>query len=682
MHALGSTPHTRGYLRPKPVAGPISLVLPPFLMLLFVPFLLLLLPVSVDATVTADRHDLWNRQRLHGIGNELLEKGMIVASYLDGMELSVKINRGASCKKLFYLIGKNQQFGFTITPCTGPLHAIHFHSINTVKDEWVRDGTVFTKWTARTRRSSEIVPGLGRRSWYRPPLRVELLTLDGNPQLQAISKGPNWLRGSGTARLHFTSWGATGDTLVVTVYGQPGTTFRVLWSANISQRYQPHQGYPCLPQPYKSSQIDVCHLGVDSNKLRIRWPPAVNEDSSTKYCVAVNDRISLIHQCSIDAIFNDEQMRRQCNFVYDCTQANHIVLRLPTQLSPYLQEGKSKGLFVNVYTVNTATNLSTAFPPLIPREIPRCVDQRSFTRVWVKLRPVTYVLHWLKDVVFDWPSKYTEVTMFLQPCLRQHKRAHLLYNMEVFHQEAPGQDQDDRPVFTTRIPDRPIVHLPELSQTFDALGGTFRLRLSLLNNSTGRHFVQGEKVARLFFLNATESDPLPQRATTTNMGVQADDGKLQTWDHDKYPVRFDALCATHQVSMTLPISQVPHSYWIKTLSLPEEKMLQQENRTIEGIEERINHCEYSTISLASFLGPETRIHTQSHTSTAGQSSLEVKLPLYYETGHPRFHLVLVYAARTTDVTAAYRSLLVHRVVDVCRTVEQICYASQFNGVCS
>nr|CDS23920.1 hypothetical protein EgrG_000044300 [Echinococcus granulosus] len=298
-----------------------------YLFLLILPHLLFSPHYPTEAAVIEDRRKPWSDHDLQQIGNALLENDKLVASFLDKVELSVSIPSGSSNKSLSYLIGKNQQFGFTITPCTGPLDGIHFHSINSAKDGWLSDRSVFSAWTSRSRRSTEISPSHGGRFWYRPPLRVEALLLDGDLELHKVLKGPNWMKGSGMARLHFSSWGASGDTLVVTLYARPGTTFKVRWSAKRTFRYQPFQGYPSLPQSSKASLVDVCRVTINSTDyLNIRWPPAINEDSLMDYCVAVNSERSLVHQCSLQAMLSNRKDVQAVNLIYQCTKVNYLQL--------------------------------------------------------------------------------------------------------------------------------------------------------------------------------------------------------------------------------------------------------------------------------------------------------------------------------------------------------------------
>ncbi|VDM33762.1 unnamed protein product [Hydatigera taeniaeformis] len=629
--------------------------------LLLLTFLYHLRPLHrpTEAVVIEDRRKPWSDHDLRRIGNALLEHDKLVASFLDKVELTVRIPPGSNNKSLSYLIGKNQQFGFTITPCTGPLDGIHFHSTNSAKDGWQSDQSVFSAWTSRSRRSAGIFPSYGGRFWYRPPLRVEPLFLDGDLELHKVLKGPNWLKGSGTARLHFSSWGASGDTLVVTIYARPETTFRVLWSAKRDIRYQPFQGYPSLPQSSKASLIDTCRVTINSTDyLNVRWPPAINEDTLMVYCVALNNKRSLIHHCSLQLMLNSKKEAQEANLTHECTKANHLQLRLPSRLSRWQAEGHS--LYINVYAINSSTNLSSSFPPLVMHSPPLCLHRRPVTRVWVKLRPVTYVLHWLNDIAFDWPRSFPDVSMYLQPCRRPRYRE-FLYNLEVFQQ--------------------PLLDLSSVTQHFTSDGGQIRIRLSSFGENDECFHSRGDKIARLFFLTRSSNDSLPvrPRLAAHGSGTASSDKDLLESDDDSYPVEFTPDCKMHQITMRMVVSPLPHSYWITTLSIPEVRMLHHRNATLAGIANRINYCEYSNRSLASFLGRQTQIHFQRITTGLGDISLNVQLPIVYGEGSSRFYLILVYAARTNDVTSAYRSLFFHRLIDACRVVEDNCYATTHLG---
>ncbi|KAL5102860.1 hypothetical protein TcWFU_006618 [Taenia crassiceps] len=614
-----------------------------------------------EAAVIEDRRKPWSEHDLQQIGNALLENEKLVASFLDKVELSVSIPPDLSNKSLSYLIGKNQQFSFTITPCTGPLDGIHFHSTNSAKDGWQSDQSVFSAWTSRSRRSTGIFPSLGGRFWYRPPLRVEPLFLDGDLELHKVLKGPNWLKGSGTARLHFSSWGASGDTLVVTLYARPGTTFKVRWSAKRAFRYQPFQGYPSLPQSSKASLVDACRVAINNTGyLNIRWPPAINEDGLMVYCVAVNSERSLVHHCSLQLMLNSKKDAQKANLVYECTKGNHLQLRLPSRPSQWQAEGHK--LYINVYAINSSTNLSSSFTPLVMHSLPLCLQRRPVTRVWVKLRPVTYVLHWLNDIAFEWPRNFHDTAMFLQPCRRPRNRE-FLYNLEIFRQ--------------------PLLDLSPVTQHFSSDSGPIRIRLSPLNETVGDSLPQGDKVARLFFLNRSANDSLPVRPwTEDSSGMPRRDRDLRELDDDSYPVEFTPQCKTHQISMRMAVSPLPHSYWITTLSIPEASMLYNRNATLAGIAKRINYCEYSNRSLVSFLGRQTQIYFQRFTTGLNDTSLNVQLPFIYGEGSPRFYLILVYATRITDITSAYRSLFLHRLVDACRVVEDNCYTTHSGSICA
>ncbi len=110
-----------------------------------------------------------------------------------------------------------------------------------------------------------------------------------------------------------------------------------------------------------------------------------------------------------------------------------VKVRLPSQLLRAPGLGR---LFINLHSLNSTSGLSSAFPELIFRgvaDIPTCSMQRPTTRIDVKTRPVTYIMHWSTDVVFRWPGNSPEVAMFLQPCLRRPRRLGL-FKLDVFHE--------------------------------------------------------------------------------------------------------------------------------------------------------------------------------------------------------------------------------------------------------
>ena len=110
-----------------------------------------------------------------------------------------------------------------------------------------------------------------------------------------------------------------------------------------------------------------------------------------------------------------------------------VKLCLPDGLTTRWRGENSRRFFINVYAINTSNNLSTAFTPLMPLSLPLCHHRRPVTHVWIKLRPMTYVLHWLNYIAFNWPQNASNIAMFLQPCRRpRHLKA--LYTLQIFIQ--------------------------------------------------------------------------------------------------------------------------------------------------------------------------------------------------------------------------------------------------------
>lgn len=105
-----------------------------------------------------------------------------------------------------------------------------------------------------------------------------------------------------------------------------------------------------------------------------------------------------------------------------------------------------RSLFINVYTRNkTSTSSSTAlvssyFPAVHFNhldDIPRCSAIRNVVRIPVDTKggSKTQVVHWSRDVIFEWPktTNSTDFALFIQPSFRRHgKRG--LFNVEVYHQ--------------------------------------------------------------------------------------------------------------------------------------------------------------------------------------------------------------------------------------------------------
>ncbi|KAM7533877.1 hypothetical protein Aperf_G00000111109 [Anoplocephala perfoliata] len=540
----------------------------------------------------------WSSQHLQKAGKALLEKGEIVASFLDGVELTPTIPLGETNKSIYYLIGNHEQFHFTVTPCTGPLSGIHFYTIKTAKDGWNSDRSVFSKWTHRARRSSDILSALKQKFWFQPELRVEPLIFYGNLDLQKVLKGPNWLKGSDMARLHFACWGASGDTLVVTLYGQPGSSFKARWSLKRDSNYQPLYGYPQLPQPSPLPLVDVCLSRIDGGRQ----------------------------------------------------------------------------LFINVYAMNDSVNLSSAYPPRVFPSVPLCNERRPVTRVWVKLRPVTYTVHWSRNIIFDWPQDSRNISLYLQPCRRPQNQEYL-YTLQIFQQKALDKQENDVPIATVRIPNKPFVDLSRLSRLFDKFGGTLWIRLFIPNSTSGNFPTKGDKVARLFFLNQTANNPLPVRPLLKGESkILKSIAGLQDVDNDNYPVEFRPICQLHQIAMKMVISSEPQTYLITTVSVSNAK-----NINHSEIRKQIHFCENSINSLARYLGPETRVYSQRVVTGLNETTLDVQLPFSYGYGSPRYYFVLVYASHADDVTAAYRSLFFYRMIDACHLIEYNCYS---NGHCS
>lgn len=74
-----------------------------------------------------------------------------------------------------------------------------------------------------------------------------------------------------------------------------------------------------------------------------------------------------------------------------------------------------------------------------------------------------------------------------------------------------GDQEQEKPVVTLRIQNAPILDLSPLSRIFDKIGGKIRIQLSHFNDGLDDFLIKGDKAARIFFLNQSESNPLPVR---------------------------------------------------------------------------------------------------------------------------------------------------------------------------
>lgn len=116
-----------------------------------------------------------------------------------------------------------------------------------------------------------------------------------------------------------------------------------------------------------------------------------------------------------------------------CSLFCAVKLLLPSQLSERQLYLDGRQLFVNVYAMNNSVNLSSAYPHRAFPSIPLCSERQPATRVWVKLRPVTYTVHWSRSIIFDWPKNSRHIALYLQPC-RRPQNQEFLYTLQVFQQ--------------------------------------------------------------------------------------------------------------------------------------------------------------------------------------------------------------------------------------------------------
>ncbi|KAM3185916.1 hypothetical protein ACTXT7_005390 [Hymenolepis weldensis] len=608
----------------------------------------------------------WNSQHLHQVGDALLEKEEIVASFLEGVELTVSIPLGATNKSLYYFIGNHMDFDVTVSPCTGPLKGIHFHSVKTVRQGW--NVNVTNNWMNRNKRSSDLLVAMRRHYFFQKSVELRNYEVEGDHiHRRRTSTGPNWLKGSNSARVHLTLSVKSGDTLIMTLYGYPGSLFKVRWTVRRNEiPYQPFQGYPVLPiLPH----FDVCRTRCNGIAcLNIAWPRVANEDSLTRYCVSVNRERNLTHHCSFQQLKDNVTAATKANLIYRCTRDNRLQLLLSSQLS----DGQRQ-LFISVYAVNETANVSSAYVPRVFSNISTC-GERPANEIVFGLRPLTYPVHWSRDIIFSWPQNSRDISMFLTPCRRTRNRE-FLFNLHVFQQKTFGDQEQEKPVVTMRIRNAPILDLSPLSRIFDKIGGKIRIQLSHFNDGLGDFLIKGDKAARIFFLNQTESNPLPVRPSLLGeIKVARSNKSMQLMDNDNYPVEFEPICQLHQIRMKMAVSPELQIYRIITLAVSGAKKI-----PFSEIEKRINNCEYSIDSLKKLFGSQNQIYYQQIEGRRNSTTLEVQLPFSYRYDTPRHYFILVYASHIYDVTLAYKSLFFYRMLDACQLIEYNCYSP---GRCS
>ncbi|VDO07625.1 unnamed protein product [Rodentolepis nana] len=608
----------------------------------------------------------WSSQHLHQVGDALLEKEEIVSSFLEGVELTASIPPGATTKSLYYLVGNDADFVITVSPCIGPLKGIHFHSIKTIRHRW--GVSVSNNWIHRNKSSNDLLTAVRRHYLFHKPVELMSYEVEGDLRHQhRISTGPNWLKGSNSARVHLTLSVKSGDTLITTIYGNPGSTFKVRWTAKRNDLlYQSLQGYPVLPL---STHFDVCrkrYSGIDL--LNIEWTRVPNEDSSIQYCVSINRERSLPHRCSLQHLEKNVTAAINAKLIHKCTRDNRLQLLLHSDLS----DGQRQ-LFLSVYAINETSNVSSAYTPRVFSSIPLC-GERPATEIIFALRPTTYFVHWSMDIIFNWPRNSKDIAMFLVPC-RRSRNKEFLFNLRVFKQKTFEEHEQEVPIEVIRIRNAPILDLSPLSRIFDQIGGKIRLQLSPLMNGYEDLFIKGDKAARIFFLNRTERSPLPIRPRHSGETKLArSDRSIQEVDNDNYPVEFQPICQLHQIRMKMAVSPVPQVYRITTIPISAIK-----NIPYSEIEKCVNNCENSIDELKKLFGSQSKTDYQRIVGRWNSTTLEVQLPFSYRYDSPRHYFILVYASHVEDVTSAYKTLFFHRILDACHLIEGSCYSS---GRCS
>lgn len=237
------------------------------------------------------------RAWLARVGEQLIESGGFLADTFDGVEFGVVIGQSSRTTRLRYLLGSDQPFWITVTPCSHRMELIRFSSVATAAQ---------SKFFGKTRNTQHF---LGRRRSHRshvgrrPGLqRLRVTPLFLGSDVAKESAGQVRVRMSGRERLQFFSRGCPNDTLLVDIKGPPGATFKVRLSTRTSPLHRIF-GYPQVPSDHK---VHACRMGETKelegrrfSQLELNWPPTEHsEDQKVVYCVAINDRENLLHQCS------------------------------------------------------------------------------------------------------------------------------------------------------------------------------------------------------------------------------------------------------------------------------------------------------------------------------------------------------------------------------------------------
>lgn len=105
--------------------------------------------------------------------------------------------------------------------------------------------------------TGDLLVAMRRQYFFQKSVELRNYEVEGDYfHRRRISTGPNWLKGSNSARVHLTLSVKSGDTLIMTLYGYPGNLFKVRWTVKRNEiPYQPLLGYPVLPiLPH----FDVC----------------------------------------------------------------------------------------------------------------------------------------------------------------------------------------------------------------------------------------------------------------------------------------------------------------------------------------------------------------------------------------------------------------------------------------
>ncbi|KAA0190082.1 hypothetical protein FBUS_04362, partial [Fasciolopsis buskii] len=413
---------------------------------------------------------------------------------------------------LQYSLGNNSNPWITITPCTGPLDGIKFSQSAIYHKKW-KQSFRFAFKLASSKSGDRKETSLKAGGIWTEPFPGQ-----GYPPNHTVSADETEVSNFHQSRIHYSRSNYPSDTMSIQLFGRIGDTYMV----RVSTRSSPFHKLDGYLKPPKSSVISVCVQSQFSDILEVRWNPAVTEDVRPTYCVAVNIQENLPYRCSALARLQPVQsfdFRRPRWFgetdhlrsqriepsVYHCVNSTEAQIKLPLQLARIVtsstKNSSSVNLYVNVYVINTRTELSASYDPSIQRlPLHTCrFARRTSSRILVRVNSLPNYLAWNADAIFTWPTNIPPARLYFQPC-QLGKSGTDYYTVHLYEMEQAHRHME-RELFWTSVNRSQIIKIKN-----QLLPGRYRLYMQ-----GPEHFKSGEHVARFFFL-AEDSNLLPKKS--------------------------------------------------------------------------------------------------------------------------------------------------------------------------